>query len=273
MSPKPPIRPTSHEAIVEHLGANRYELMARRMTTEEVGSTVTEVTDQLAILALELPNVDESSKIDEAMHTFLMKFGYLTPHTPDESDDEARVRRERDDMVHDQIDQFAALRNLSDADMLRYVFRLQAAIGDANSPVRQTNIMRGLDHLSAQDIDEGWDRAVRTATVILASMVYGDYASRASLPAPLELVATSSEHEDYIDLANKIFTADELSTLTHILLPLADNAVVISTGLALACDMRRADTSWTTIVDAMRDIVNRVQHARREQGEVLRVIK
>lgn len=274
MSPKPPIRPTSHEAIVEHLGANRYELMARRMNPEQVAGAVTEVTDQLAILALELPNVDESSKIDEAMHTFLIEFGYLTPHTPDESDDEARVRRERDDMVHDQIAQFAALRELSDADMLRYVFHLQAAIGDADSPVRKTNIMRGLDGMAMRKIDGAeWDRAVRISTVILASMVYGDYASRASLPAPLELVATSSDHEDYIDLANRIFTTGELSSLALILSPLVDNVVVINTALALACDMRRADTSWTTIIDAMLDVVNRVQHARREQGETLRVIK
>lgn len=273
MSTQPPADTMSPEAAIDRLGASPYELMAYRMSDEEVSRNTKEVADQLAIFALEFTTFDESSKVDEVLHIFLKKFGYLTPHTPDESDDEARVRRERDDIVHDQIAQFAALRELSDADMLRYVFHLQAAIGDANSPVRRTNILRGLDHLSTQNIDESWDRAVRTATVILASMVYADYASPASLPAPLELVATRSEHEDYIDLTNEIFTADELWTLTQILHPLADNDVVINTALGLACDMRRADTPWTTIVDAMRDMVNRVQHARREQGETLRVIK
>lgn len=232
-----------------------------------------ELTDQLVMFALEYARFDESSKVDEVLHVFLKKFRYRTTHTPEESDDEANAKRDHDDMVHDRIAQLAALRELSDADMLRYAFRLQAAIGDANSPVRRTNILRGLDHLSTQNIDEDWDRAVRTATVILASMVYADYASRASQPAPLELVATRSEHEDYIDLTNEIFTADELWTLTQILHPLADNDVVINTALGLACDMRRADELWATIVDAMLDMVNRVQHARREQGETLRVIK
>ena len=264
----------SPEAIDKHLGKDHRELMACNMSDEEVSRTTKELTDQLVMFALEYARFDESSKVDEVLHVFLKKFRYRTTHTPEESDDEANAKRDHDDMVHDRIAQLAALRELSDADMLRYAFRLQAAIGEANSPVRRTNILRGLDYMATQKIDGAkWDRAARIATVILASMVYADYASRASLPAPLELLPTGSEIEDYIDLANRIFTTGELSSLALILSPLVDNVVVINMALGLACDMRRADTSWATIIDAMLDVVNRVQHARREQGETLRVIK
>ena len=252
----------TQETIVGYLGHDRYKLNAFRMSDEEIAAAVTDSSDDIALSHLTNPMLDTASRTDVAIHAFLTAFGYLPQATRGDSDHEAAAKLLRDDIVHKEIARLKDIKQLSDEHLLAYSLRLQAAMGAADSPIRATNIMRGLDKMTQHTAVDAFDHV---ATVIITTMVYADYASRSpELPTPQKLMQATSERKDdyYIHDVATNFEPEQCQTLLHILIPLIDNEVVTNTVFAIALDMKRAGEAWDDIVVAMSAIVARVEDER-----------